>query len=46
LQQYLPEAEAALSRVAKRKPPEGGSLNLNSLIVDQAAINAGFAFRR
>jgi hypothetical protein len=28
------------------KPPEGGSSISNLLIVDQAAINAGFDFRR
>jgi hypothetical protein len=30
---------------SKKKPPEGGSINLNTLIVDQAAINAGFDLR-
>jgi hypothetical protein len=31
---------------AKKKPPEGGSRIQTLLIADQAAINAGFAFRR
>jgi hypothetical protein len=29
-----------------KKPPEGGFSNSNLMIVDQAAINAGFDFRR
>jgi hypothetical protein len=28
-----------------KKPPEGGFLNSNLMIADQAAINAGFDFR-
>jgi hypothetical protein len=38
----VPTTDVAFSRVAKKKPPEGGSSNL--MIADQA--NAGFDLRR
>jgi hypothetical protein len=38
---FAPTSEVA----EQKKPPEGGSINLNTLIVDHAAINAGFDLR-
>ena len=40
----VPNPEVADTIRAKKKSPEGGSLNSNLMIVDQAAINAGFAY--
>jgi hypothetical protein len=42
----VPKPEVADTSHAKKKPPEGGFTNSILMIADQAAINAGFAFRR
>jgi hypothetical protein len=42
----VPRTDIADASHAKKKPPEGGSLNSSLMIVDQAALNAGFASRR
>jgi hypothetical protein len=43
---YRPTTEVAPSKVAKRKAARRRLSNSNLMILDQAAINAGFAFRR
>jgi hypothetical protein len=43
---FVPDSDIKDASHQKKKPPEGGLLNSNLMIVDQAAINAGFDLRR
>jgi hypothetical protein len=42
----VPTSEVLPFRTPKKKPPEGGSISLDTLIVNHTVINAGFDFRR
>jgi len=42
---FVPNCDIGCGGGSKKKPPEGGS-QLNLVMVDQAAINAGSDFRR
>jgi hypothetical protein len=46
MSEMCPEPEVAASRVAKERAARRRLFNSNLMIVDQAAINAGFDFRR